>query len=94
MATLNKSDLAAEVAQESGLNKSQAKLAVEKAFELIARHLADGDEVNVTGFGKFSVTARAARQGRNPATGEAIQIAAANAPKFSPAQALKNAINA
>ena len=50
MATLNKSDLAGEVSQESGLNTDDAKLAIEKLFELIARHLANGDEVNVPGF--------------------------------------------
>lgn len=94
MSTVNKSDLAAEVSQESGLSNSDAKLAIEKTFELIARHLAAGDDINVTGFGKFSVTARAARQGRNPQTGEAIQIGASNAPKFSAASALKGTINA
>ncbi|MGO9899817.1 MAG: HU family DNA-binding protein [Solirubrobacteraceae bacterium] len=65
IATFNKSDLAGEVSQESDLNTDDAKLAIEM-FELIARHLADGDEVNVPGFGKFAVTDRAARQGRNP----------------------------
>ncbi len=69
MATLNKSDLVGEVSQESGLSNDDAKLAIEKLFELIARLLVDGDEVNVPGFGKFTVTERAARQGRNPQTG-------------------------
>lgn len=54
--------------------------------------MAAGDEVNVTGFGKFTVTERSARQGRNPQTGETIQIAASSAPKFSAASALKNAV--
>lgn len=92
MAILNKSDLASEVSSESGLSNSDSKLAIEKTFELIARHLADGDEVNITGFGKFTVTERSARQGRNPQTGATIQIAASNAPKFSAASALKSAV--
>jgi DNA-binding protein HU-beta len=94
MATLNKSDLAGELSHESGLSNSDAKLAIEKLFELIAGHLANGDEVNVAGFGKLTVSERAARQGRNPQTGETIQIAASQTPKFSPAGALKTAVNA
>ena len=94
MTILNKSDLAGELSQQSGLSTSDAKLAIEKLFELIARHLANGDEVNLAGFGKLSVTERAARQGRNPHTGETSQIAASQTPKFSPAGALKTAVNA
>ena len=90
MASLNKTDLAGEVAGESGLDNSEAKKAVEATFSVIAKHLAAGDEVSVGGFGKFSVTERSARQGRNPQTGETIQIAASKAPKFSAASALKN----
>ena len=73
MAIVSKNDLVAEVGQHSGLGSGEARLAVEKVFELIAGRLAAGDEVNVSGFGKFSVTARAARQGRNPQTGETIE---------------------
>jgi len=90
MASLNKTDLAGEVAGQSGLDNSEAKKAVEATFAVIAKHLAAGDEVSVGGFGKFSVTQRSARQGRNPQTGETIQIAASKAPKFSAASALKN----
>jgi DNA-binding protein HU-beta len=90
MASLNKTELAGEVAGESGLDNSEAKKAVEATFAVIAKHLAAGDEVSVGGFGKFSVTQRSARQGRNPQTGETIQIAASKAPKFSAASALKN----
>ncbi len=93
MARLNKSDLAGEVAQESGLQTGQSKLAIEKTFELILRHLAAGDEIDVTGFGKFTVVDRAARPGRNPSTGETMQIAASRAPKFSASAALKKAVN-
>ena len=90
MASLNKTELAGEVAGESGLDNSEAKKAVEATFAVIAKHLANGDEVSVGGFGKFSVTERSARKGRNPQTGEEIQIAASKAPKFSAASALKN----
>ena len=90
MASLNKTELAGEVAGESGLDNSEAKKAVEATFAVIAKHLAKGDEVSVGGFGKFSVTKRSARKGRNPQTGEEIQIAASKAPKFSAASALKN----
>ena len=69
MARLNKTELAREVAQESGLQNGQSKLALQKSFELIARHLQAGDEVEVGGFGKFTLSDRAARQGRNPSTG-------------------------
>jgi DNA-binding protein HU-beta len=92
MATLNKSDLAGLVATETDLNNSQAKLAIEKTFELIARCIAAGHDVNVTGFGKFSTSERSARQGRNPQTGETIEIAATTAPKFSAASQLKTAV--
>jgi DNA-binding protein HU-beta len=92
MAILNKNDLANEVSVESGLDSGQAKLAIEKLFELVIRHLARGDEVNIAGFGKFTVTERAARPGRNPQTGEAIAIPASQAPKFSAAGAFKTAV--
>ena len=92
MPALNKTDLAGLVAQESGLSNAEAKNAVEKTFEVIAARIAAGDEVSVGGFGKFSVTERSARQGRNPQTGETMQIPASKAPKFSAAAPLKNAI--
>jgi len=93
MATLNKTDLAARVAEETGLSSSDAKKAVEGAFEVIVRSVAAGDEVSISGFGKFSTSQRAARQGRNPQTGETIDIAASTAPKFSAASAFKGAVN-
>ena len=92
MASLNKTDLAGEVASASGLGSGDAKKAVEATFDTIAKHLAAGDEVSVSGFGKFSVTERSAREGRNPQTGETIQIAASKAPKFSAASGLKTSV--
>jgi DNA-binding protein HU-beta len=94
MAILNKSDLAGEVSQQSGLSVNDAKLAIEKLFERIARHLANGDEVNVAGFGKLRVTERAARQGRNPQTGETIQIARFPDTQVLARRCLKTAVNA
>ena len=92
MATVTKADLAQRLADEAGLSSGDAKSAIEKTFELIAASVAAGDEVNLPGFGKFSSSQRAARQGRNPQTGETIQIAASTTPKFSAASAFKNAV--
>jgi DNA-binding protein HU-beta len=92
MATVSKNDLVQRLSEGTGLSSGDAKSAVEKTFELIAASVAAGDEVNLPGFGKFSSTERAARQGRNPQTGETIQIAASTSPKFSAASAFKNAV--
>jgi DNA-binding protein HU-beta len=90
---MNKTELAQQVATRSGVDNSQAKAAVDAVFETIQDELSSGGEVSVSGFGKFSVADRAARQGVNPATGEKIQIAASKAAKFSPASGLKNKLN-
>jgi DNA-binding protein HU-beta len=94
MPTLNKNDLATRVAEETDLDTGQAKLALEKTLEVVARELAAGNEVSNSGFGKFSVGERSAREGRNPSTGETIQIAASRGAKFSAAKALKDQLNA
>ena len=91
---MTKQELANKVAASTGLNGSEAHGAVDATFAAIASELATGGDVAVTGFGKFSVTKRSVRQGRNPATGETIQIAASNAAKFSAAAALKKTVNA
>ena len=87
-----KKDLAEKVAESADLTKNKAAEAVNVVFEAISETLKDGGEVSVSGFGKFEVSERAARQGVNPATGEKIQIAASKAPKFKPAKALKEAV--
>jgi DNA-binding protein HU-beta len=92
VATINKTDLARAVAEETGLSNGQAKSAIDAAFDQIANGLAGGDEVSLPGFGKFAVSERSARQGRNPQTGETIQIAATKVPRFSAAAPLKQAI--
>ncbi len=90
---MTKNELASKVADSTGIGVGQAREAVDAAFEAIAEQLAGGGEVSVAGFGKFSVSHRAARSGRNPANGETIQIAASNAAKFSAASALKKQLN-
>jgi len=90
---MTKQELAQKVAADGGLSGSDAKDAVDAIFDAIAGELGKGGEVAVAGFGKFSVSKRAAREGRNPATGETIQIAASNAAKFSAASALKKSLN-
>ena len=90
---MTKNDLAEAVAQRTGLPASQARNALEAAIEVISTELGRGNEVALAGFGKFSVSHRAARQGRNPSTGQPIQIAASNGAKFSAASALKKRLN-
>ncbi len=90
---MTKNDLAEKVAERTGLATSQARQAVEAAIETVSDELAAGGEVALAGFGKFSVSHRAARQGRNPATGQTIDIAASKAAKFSAASALKSRLN-
>lgn len=90
---MTKNELAEGIAQRTGLAGTQARQALETAIELISDELASGGEVSIAGFGKFSVSNRAARQGRNPATGETITIAASKSAKFSAAKGLKDRLN-
>lgn len=90
---MNKNDLISRVAQDAKLTKGDASEAVEATLDNIIRALRQGDEVRLVGFGTFSVTNRAASEGRNPRTGEKIQIAASKNPKFKAGKALKDAVN-
>lgn len=90
---MDKRDLVEFVAQEAKLTKTKAELAVNAIMDGITAALADGHKVTLTGFGVFEVKASAARKGRNPKTGEEIEIAAKNAPKFRPGKGLKDAVN-
>ena len=90
---MNKQDLVNAVADASGLTKADAAKAVDGVFDAIIGALKSGDEVRLVGFGSFSVAQRAASQGRNPRTGETIQIAASKQPKFSAGKGLKDAVN-
>jgi len=89
---VTKSEFVDQVASESGLTKSDAGEAVDAVLQVIEDTLKRGGEVNFTGFGKFSVSKRGARQGVNPQTGEKIQIAASRVPRFSAGSGLKKAI--
>jgi DNA-binding protein HU-beta len=90
---MNKSQLIAAVAADSGLSKADSARAVESMLDTVTRTLKKGDDVSLTGFGKFSVIRRAARQGVNPRTGERVKIKASKAPKFSAGASLKQAIS-
>jgi DNA-binding protein HU-beta len=89
---VTKSEFVDQVASESGLGKGEATKAVDATLTVIEETLKRGGEINFTGFGKFSVADRGARQGVNPQTGEKIQIAATRVPKFSAGSALKKSI--
>lgn len=91
---MNKNDLVAQVAEKASLTKGQAGEAVDAVFDVIAGALKSGDEVRIVGFGNFVVTERAATEGRNPQTGEAIKIPASKQPKFRAGKGLKDAVNA
>ena len=89
---MNKNDLVTRVADDAGITKTAATKAIESFLESITDTLKRGDEVRLVGFGTFCVTERKATEGRNPRTGEKIQIAAAKLPKFRPGKGLKDSI--
>ena len=90
---MNKNELISQVAETSGMTKTDAAKAVDSVFDSISGALQTGGEVRLTGFGTFSVSARKATTGRNPRTGESIQIPASNQPKFRPGKGLREAVN-
>ncbi|GGZ32640.1 DNA-binding protein [Asticcacaulis endophyticus] len=90
---MNTSELIEKIATENGLTKVVAKGVVESFFKAVTEAAVVGDEVNFPGFGKFKVQARAARDGRNPATGETVKIAASKKLAFQPAKAVKDRLN-
>jgi len=89
---VTKSEFVDQVADRAGLSKKDASDAVDAVLETIEGALRRGSEVTFSGFGKFSVSHRSAREGRNPATGERIQIAASRVPKFTAGAGLKKAV--
>ena len=89
---MTKEELVAKAAQDADVSKSEAAKVLKSILDSIEGALAQGDKVSLVGFGTFSVSRRAARTGRNPATGQPIQIAAANVPKFKAGKKLKDAI--
>lgn len=90
---MTKAEFVDQVAAESDLQKTDASDAVDAVLTVIQETLARGGEVNFTGFGKFSVAQRGARQGVNPQTGAKIQIKASKVPRFSAGSSLKKAVN-
>ncbi|HWI14878.1 MAG TPA: HU family DNA-binding protein [Burkholderiales bacterium] len=90
---VNKAQLIDVIADGTGLSKAVAEKTLDVTIEAITRTLKEGEAVTIVGFGTFKVSDRAARSGRNPRTGETIDIKAAKVPKFSAGKALKDAIN-
>jgi DNA-binding protein HU-beta len=91
--TVNKSELVESVAEQAGLSKADAERAVNAFIDSVQNSVAGGDKVTVPGFGSWSASRRAARTGRNPRTGEPVQIAASMGVKFSVGAGFKSAVN-
>jgi DNA-binding protein HU-beta len=89
---MNKSELIDSIAAKSGSTRAAAASVLDATLDAITEALAAGDSVALVGFGTFKVSERAARTGKNPATGEALEIAAATVPKFTAGKALKDAV--
>lgn len=90
---MNKNELASAVADHADISKDEAGKAVDAVFQTIQNEMKNGNEVSILGFGKFSVSHRKARKGRNPQTGAEVDIAASNAPTFKAGKGLKDALN-
>ena len=90
---MNKNELLAAVAESTGLSKADSASAVDAVFDCIVDALKSGDDVRLVGFGTFTVTRRAASEGRNPRTGEKIKIPASNQAKFKAGKGLKESLN-
>lgn len=89
---MNKTELIEEVVEKSELTKKDATKAVDAVFDVITNALSNGESVQLIGFGNFEVRERAARKGRNPQTGEELEIAASKVPAFKPGKSLKDAV--
>lgn len=87
---MNKTELVAEIAEKAGLSKKDSEAAVKAFTDAVSESLKKGDKVQLVGFGTFEVSERPARTGRNPQTGETIEIAASRTPKFKAGKALKD----
>lgn len=90
---MNKTELVAAIAKETELSKKDAEAAVKAFVDVVANELKKGEKVQLVGFGTFEVSERAAREGRNPQTGETMTIEASKAPKFKAGKALKDIVN-
>ncbi len=87
-----KADLVDKIAERTGIPKTRIAMVYEYLFEFMGEALAQGDKISVPNFGTFQVTERPARQGRNPATGEAITISASKSVRFKPSKTLKESL--
>ena len=91
---MNKTELIAAVAEKAEISKKDAEKAVKAFTDVVSEELVNGGKIQLVGFGTFEVSERAAREGRNPQTGETMKIAASKAPKFKAGKALKDMVNA
>ena len=91
---MNKTELVAAIAENAEISKKDAEKALKAFADVVASDLKKGEKVQLVGFGTFEVSERAAREGRNPQTGETMTLAACKAPKFKAGKALKDAVNA
>ncbi|MEK6546631.1 MAG: HU family DNA-binding protein [Nitrospinota bacterium] len=89
---MNKADVVAKIAKDASLSKAAAEKALNSFTDTVKSSLKKGQGITLVGFGTFGISKRAARTGRNPATGESIKISARKVPKFKPGQALKDAV--
>ena len=91
---MNKADLVAAMAEKAGVSKKDAEASLKAFTDVVSDELKNGGKVQLVGFGTFEVSERAAREGRNPQSGEVMKIAASKAPKFKAGKALKDLVNA
>lgn len=90
---MTKAEFVAKVAEKAELKKVEAEKAVNAFLETVSETLKTGDKISFTGFGSFELTERAAREGRNPQTGDKMQIKASRIPKFKPGKGLRDSVN-
>ena len=90
---MNKTELVAAIAEQAEISKKDAEAALKAFADVVSTALKNGDKVQLVGFGTFEVSERAAREGRNPRTGETMPISACKRPKFKPGKALKDMVN-
>lgn len=90
---MNKSELVAAMAEKTELSKKDAEKALKALVDVVTEELTKGEKIQLVGFGTFDIAERAAREGRNPQTGETMTIAASKAPRFKAGKALKDAVN-
>ena len=90
---MNKADLITAISGQTGLTRKDSEAAVKAFVNIVTEELKQGGKVQIVGFGTFEASERAAREGRNPHTGEAIEIEASRAPRFKAGRALKEALN-